>query len=300
MNKFPTQLPEELQAELLTNHSLAKYTSFGVGGAAEFFYKPTSLASLVKLLSLLPADIDIFWLGNGSNLLVRDGGIKGLVIYPKQALHNIELDSECVVKVEVGVFLSILAKKCLENSLKNGEFLAGIPGSVGGALMMNAGSFGESIWKYVTEVETINRHGEIKIRKPCDFKIDYRTVIRPPGEWFVSAKLEFAKGEKEQIAEKMHQMTEKRVASQPPGHHTCGSVFRNPKDNYAGNLIEQCGLKGYKVGGAMVSTKHANFIINQESATATDIEQLIGQIKDKVQAKFGVQLEPEVRIVGLP
>lgn len=288
----------QLRGKLQQNYSLAGYTSWRVGGAAKLFYQPADTDDLVLFLQLWQPNEKIIWLGGGNNVLIRDGGIDGTVICTAGTLDQIERIGEINVYAAAGIACAKLAKYCQQNNLIGAEFLAGIPGTVGGALAMNAGAFDSEIWDYVVAVKTIDRKGNIKTKQPADFVIGYRSLKSAEEEWFISAEFFFTKGDEFSSNEKMHRFTEKRFASQPIGKLTCGSVFRNPPNDYAARLIEACSLKGVSIGGAAVSTKHANFIINDGNATSTDIENLINLIKKNVAEKFGVELIPEVRIMG--
>ncbi|MGC3982637.1 MAG: UDP-N-acetylmuramate dehydrogenase [Steroidobacteraceae bacterium] len=290
-------LPAELQGRVLFNEPLARHTSWRVGGPAEVLFKPDSKADLALFLKALPADMPILWLGLGSNLLVRDGGIRGAVIETHGALSDLQRLSDTTVWCDAGVPCAKLAKQCAKWSLGPAEFFAGIPGTLGGALAMNAGAFGGETWRHVVEVETINRHGEIKRRLESDFEVAYRHVKGPHDEWFLGACLNFAESDADGEAE-IRALLARRKESQPIGEFSCGSVFTNPPGHHAAKLIESAGLKGFRIGGAVVSTKHANFIINEGEATAAEIEQLIAHVQATVQQQYGVELKPEVRIVG--
>ncbi|MCK5889914.1 MAG: UDP-N-acetylmuramate dehydrogenase [Methylococcales bacterium] len=283
---------------LLTNESLAKYTSWRVGGPAEKMYKPENKQDLIDFLSNLPDDEGIYWLGLGSNLLVRDGGIKGTVINTKGRLKKMELVDSGTVYVEAGVACAHVARFCTELGLTGAEFLAGIPGTMGGALKMNAGAFGSETWNIVERVEMVNASGDVTNRGVEQFEIAYRTVKGVDDEWFLSVNLTLEEGVSQRSQEKIKGLLEQRALTQPINKPTCGSVFKNPPDDYAARLIEACGLKGYILGGACVSTKHANFIENMGKATASDIEQLIGYIQQQVEQQQGVKLHTEVCKVG--
>ena len=285
---------------LLVNEPMSRHTTWRVGGPVDHYFVPADIDDLVCYLQGLDQDEPIFWLGLGSNLLVRDGGIRGSVISTANALNGIELIDDQVVEVAAGVPCAKFARFCARNNLINGEFFAGIPGVMGGALAMNAGAFGGETWPLVIEVETINRQGERIWRRQNEYTVGYRTVKGPVSEWFIKARLKLKKGDGEQAALHIKSLLAKRAETQPTGTANCGSVFRNPDNHYAAKLIEDAGLKGYRINGAMVSVKHANFIINTGNATAADIEQLIHFIQQKVEQEFGIQLQTEVKIVGDP
>lgn len=287
-----------LRGQFLPDESLAKYTSWRVGGPAEYLFIPADLADLQYFMQHIPKDIPLLWLGLGSNVLIRDGGVKGIVIVTQGALHEISQINPQQVRAEAGVACAQIARYTARLGLTGIEFLAGIPGTVGGALKMNAGCYGGETWPQVHSVETINRQGEIKTHPAADFQYTYRHVDVPDNEWFVAAHFILQMGDKETALAKIKTMLEKRNAAQPTGLPNCGSVFRNPPENYAARLIEQSGLKNKRIGGAYVSEKHANFIINDGHATAGDIERLIQEIMIQVEQQQGVRLIPEVCILG--
>jgi UDP-N-acetylmuramate dehydrogenase len=261
------------------------------------FYKPRTMADLTAFLATLPADVAIHWVGLGSNLLVRDGGIRGAVIVTSGLPKLLERVDDRNVRVGAGLPCALLARQCVRWQLGPAAFFAGIPGTVGGALAMNAGAFGGETWSRVTSVETIDRSGTVRARPRDEFEIGYRSVRGAQGEWFLSATMQFDV-DTESTMTTLKTMLARRNATQPLGEPSCGSVFRNPPGDFAGRLIEAAGLKGARVGGAMVSTKHANFILNDGTATAADIEQLIERVRDEVAAKLGAHLVLEVRVLG--
>jgi UDP-N-acetylmuramate dehydrogenase len=282
---------------------MSAHTSWRAGGAARRYVKAKSLSALAAFIATLPENEEILWTGLGSNILVRDGGFNGTVIATQGVMTQLELLDETTVYVGAGVADAKLARFCSKHQLTGAEFFAGIPGLVGGALAMNAGAFGGETWPLVVEVETLNRKGEITKRQASEFTYTYRHVEGPKNEWFVSATLKLQKqlqGKKQQTSDTIDikQLLTRRSQAQPIGVASCGSVFRNPEGHYAAELIEQCGLKGRRIGGAVVSEKHANFIINVNSASATDIESLIKLIQHEVAGKYGILLQPEVKIVG--
>jgi UDP-N-acetylmuramate dehydrogenase len=252
-----------LRGRLLVQQPLAPYTSWRVGGPADLVYIPADIADLRSFLQQLPPALPLFWLGLGSNTLVRDEGIEGAVIITQGGLSALTQVEPMLVRAEAGVSCAQLARFSARLALQNLEFMAGIPGTVGGALAMNAGCYGGETWQWVTAVETINRQGEQKIRPASHFKSSYRHVQRPESEWFVAGYFQLSPGDKTASLEKIRQLLEKRNSSQPTNLPNCGSVFRNPPGNFAARLIEECGLKGLKRGGAAVSKKHANFIVKK-------------------------------------
>jgi len=287
-----------LKGTLLSDEPLAKYTSWRVGGPAQRMYIPDNKADLIAFIADLPADEPLYWLGLGSNLLVRDGGIRGTVINTRNRLKEMHLLDSNRVYVEAGVPCAHVARFCSDLGLTGAEFLAGIPGTMGGALRMNAGAFGGETWSIVDRVEMINADGEVTLRNHDEFEVAYRSVKGLEQEWFLSAQLSLSKGDTQVSQQHIKALLEKRNSTQPTNKPTCGSVFKNPPGDHAARLIEACGLKGFAVGGAIVSEKHANFIENQGNATAVDIETLIEIIQNRVQAQFGVNLQTEVCRIG--
>lgn len=288
---------QHLKDELKFNEPLAKHTSWRVGGHAQQFYRPANTQDLALFLSLLPEAESVLWLGLGSNLLVRDGGFAGTVISTSGTLQQLNIKDD-VVTAEVGVYCGKLAKQVAKSSLTGAAFLAGIPGTLGGALAMNAGAHQAEIWQFVVDVTTVDRSGTLRVRKPEDFKVSYRHVELPAGEWFASATLKFSQGDADVELEKIKTLLKRRNDSQPANQPCAGSVFRNPEGDFAGRLIETTELKGLTIGGASVSEKHANFIVNNGNATAADIEALILLVQQKVESAHGIKLKPEVHIVG--
>jgi UDP-N-acetylmuramate dehydrogenase len=288
---------------IINNEPMSRHTSWRAGGVARKYVQAESLTALASFIASLPKNEKLLWLGLGSNTLVRDGGFNGTVIATQGVMSQLELIDDTKVYVGAGVAGAKLARFCSKHHLTGAEFFAGIPGLVGGALAMNAGAFGGETWPLVIEVETLNRKGEIKKRNASEFKYSYRHVEGPKDEWFVSAILKLKKQQSEQQQESnkaidIKQLLARRADSQPTGVASCGSVFRNPEGYYAAQLIEDCGLKGKRIGGAVISEKHANFIINDNNASAADIESLIKLIQKTVKHKHGISLQAEVQIVG--
>ncbi|MDP1602183.1 MAG: UDP-N-acetylmuramate dehydrogenase [Legionella sp.] len=288
------------QGQLLKNEPLADYTTWRVGGTAKQLYKPANIDDLAIFLKSLPENEPLVWLGLGSNSLIRDRGFNGTVVLTQGCLMAIQMLDEQHVRVEAGVSCATMARFCARNNLAGGEFWAGIPGTMGGALRMNAGCFGGETWQQVVEVETMNRAGVQTTRKASDFSVSYRHVEGlNDDEWFTAATCRLEKGEKEKSLQLIKELLAHRANTQPTSEYNCGSVFRNPPGNFAALLIESCGLKGRQLGGAIVSTKHANFIINQQgSASADDIESLIVLVRDTVNQKTQIELIREVHIIG--
>lgn len=296
--KYPLNIMNKHRGELRHNEPMSRCTAWGVGGVAASFFEPANIDDLSYFLAGFPEQESILWLGLGSNLLVRDGGIRGAVIRTFGLLNDLREVRPGVVRAEAGVASTKLARFCAKRGLGGCEFLAGIPGTVGGALAMNAGAFGGEIWAIVKRVETLDRKGVRRIRKPLDFEVGYRNVWGPEEEWFVAAEFMLVEKDRESVELEIQELLQCRRKEQPLHMRSSGSVFRNPPGRYAGYLIEQCGLKGLRMGDATVSDKHANFILSTGAATATDIEALIKKVTNIVGRETGVWLVPEVRIVG--
>ena len=287
-----------VQGELRYNESMSRHTSWRAGGPAEIFFMPASIEDLASFLAELDADTPLFWHGVGSNLLVRDGGLPGVVVSATKILRDLERLDHHLVWAGAGLPCTQLARQCIRWELGPSEFFAGIPGTVGGALAMNAGAHGGETWERVESVRTIDRGGEIHERAPSEYTVGYRSVSGPANEWFLGASFRF-EAEVTPSIENMNTLLERRKNTQPLGLPSCGSVFRNPDGDYSARLIEAAGLKGHRIGGAEVSEKHANFIINRDGASATDIEELIEHVRQTVLDESGVKLVHEVRIVGV-
>ena len=286
-----------MSGRLLHNEPMSRYTSWRVGGAADRLYVPAGLADLQVFLQGLPHGEPVVFVGLGSNLLVRDGGVRGTVVLMHDALTEMRFEGETVY-AEAGVTCAKLAKFAARQHLHGAEFLAGVPGTVGGALAMNAGCHGGETWDIVQHALTIDRSGHIHERSQVDVEVGYRHVGLPGEEWFVAAWFLLQPGEAAVAEEKIKALLARRLESQPLNLPNAGSVFRNPEGDHAARLIQACGLKGHNIGGAQVSEKHANFIVNTGNATAADIEQMIVHVHDTVLRETGVDLVREVRIIG--
>lgn len=285
-----------LRGRVSVNELLARHTSWRVGGPAQRAYIPADLADLQEFLAGLAPDEPLTWIGLGSNLLVRDGGIKGTVILTSGALSALTRVGSNDVRAEAGVASAKLARFAGQHDLAGAEFLAGIPGTVGGALAMNAGAFGGETWTIVRAVEVIDRAGNVSTLPASDFAIGYRSV--QPQPWFVAGHFQLRAGIGAESKAIVKGLLAKRGATQPTQLPNAGSVFRNPPNDFAARLIESAGLKGFCIGKACVSDLHANFIVNTGGARAADIEALIYELQARVQRAHGVELHPEVRIVG--
>ena len=309
----PTGVSLPAAGSLEVHADMRRYTSWRVGGTADRLYSPANRDDLVTFLKALPPDEPLHFIGLGSNLLVRDGGIRGTVIHLHGALRELRIEERRqarrpdqgpskvgVVYAEAGVASPKVARFAASHDLVGAEFLAGIPGTIGGALAMNAGCYGHETWEYVSQVHTVNRRGEVFKRTPKEYRVAYRHVEDPlqREEWFLAACFVFPRGDGAASRDEIKRLLAKRLASQPLNQPNAGSVFRNPPGDHAARLIESCGLKGLTMGGAQVSEKHANFIVNLGDARARDIEDLIETIQTRVAARTGVQLQREVRILG--
>ena len=310
-----------LRGRLSLNESMSRHTSWRAGGAADRFYQPADLDDLRVYLCSLPADELLLAVGLGSNLLVRDGGIRGTVLSLHGALKELCIQGDGLIYAQAGVPGAKLARFAALHNLGGAEFFAGIPGTMGGMLAMNAGCYGGETWQHVVKVQVLTRSGQLIERMPQDYQIGYRSVkriedkgtriegvqngftqspmLKPESlEVFVGAWLSFEQGDGEISRRKIKELLARRIASQPLNFPNAGSVFRNPPGDHAARLIEQCGLKGAKIGGAQVSEKHANFIVNSGKATAADIENMISMVREEVANQTGIELHTEVKIVG--
>jgi UDP-N-acetylmuramate dehydrogenase len=311
-----------LRGRIAHDAPLAKYTSWRAGGTADTLYVPADRDDLAHFVSQLPANEPMLAIGLGSNTLVRDGGVRGTVV----VMHNpgaVLAVADGLIYADAGLACPKLARFAANHGCAEAEFLAGIPGTVGGALAMNAGCYGGETWRFVARVEVLRRDGTFEVRTPADYAIGYRSVKRLPtpaassspanaeqvtpiegpavlgGEIFTAGWFRFPPGDADAARDRIRELLARRILAQPLDLPNAGSVFRNPPNDHAARLIEVCGLKGHAIGGTRVSEKHANFIVNPHGyAKAADIEALIAFVRDTVRAKTGVELEQEVRIVG--
>ncbi len=291
-----------LRGTLKRDESLARHTSWRCGGRADRLYVPADRADLAAFVGQLPAGEPLTVIGLGSNLLVRDGGVRGTVLVIHAALNVLEM-RDGLLYAEAGVASPKVARFAALHGRAEAEFLAGIPGTVGGALAMNAGCYGGETWRYVERVEVLGRQGRLEERPAAAYAVGYRTVRRSDGASpdgvFTAAWFAFPPGDGAAARERIRELLKRRIATQPLDLPNAGSVFRNPQGDHAARLIESCGLKGYAVGGACVSEKHANFIVNPEGrARAADIEAIIAHVRHTVKDRTGVELETEVRVIG--
>ena len=293
----------DLRGKLAQGAPLARYTSWRAGGTADTLYLPADRDDLAVFIRTVPPATQLTVLGLGSNTLVRDGGVRGTVI----VMHNPGAAlavADGLVYADAGVASPKLARFAAMHGCAEAEFLAGVPGTVGGALAMNAGCYGGETWRHVARVEVLTRDGTFAVRTPADYRIGYRSVLRADGSpldgIFTAAWFRFPLGDAAAARARIRDLLSARIASQPLSLPNAGSVFRNPDGDYAARLIEACGLKGFGIGGATVSAKHANFIVNaRRMARAADIEALILHVQEVVRNRTGVLLEPEIRVIGV-
>jgi len=295
----PAQISPEFSSRVLYDVPMSKHTSWHAGGTADLLFTPRDALDLASFLRQLPPAVPLLWIGLGSNLLVRDGGVRGAVVSLHGALGTLERLSATRIQAQAGVPCARIARQCVKWGLGPAEFFAGIPGTLGGALAMNAGAWDGETWRQVLEVDVIDRRGTRHVRTPADYEIGYRHVRGPADEWFIAARMEFERKPGSNDAA-IRELLERRKQTQPIGEWSCGSVFTNPPGQHAARLIESAGLKGFRIGDASVSLKHANFIINHGAARAADIEALILHVQRTVADFHHVELTTEVRIVGEP
>ena len=284
---------------VLTEEPMKKHTTFRLGGVADYFLCPAKAEQVAELIHICREEkIPYFILGNGSNLLVSDGGYRGAVIQIFKNMNEIHVEGT-KVHVQAGALLSAAAKKALEAELTGMEFASGIPGTIGGAAVMNAGAYGGEMKDIIKSVTVLTTEGEIRVLDASELKFGYRTsVIKENGYIVLEAVIQLCPGEKEKIQNRMEELKVQRVTKQPLEYPSAGSTFKRPEGFFAGKLIQDCGLRGYRVGGAQVSEKHCGFVINTGDAAAADVWQLIRDVQEKVYQQFQVKLEPEVKFLG--
>jgi len=298
MVEAPLSVHGTLRGRYAEDEPLARHSTWRCGGAAQRYFEPADRDDLAHFLAGLATDEPVTWLGLGSNLLVRDGGVRGTVIATTPGLTRHHWQDGEHLYAECGVACAHLARAGAQRDRAGLEFLAGIPGTVGGALCMNAGALGSETWDHVAEVETIDRAGVIRRRARAEFTPRYRGVQQPEPAWFLAACFHLPASAHGDGQQRIREVLARRTATQPTGQASCGSVFKNPPGDYAGRLIEQCGLKGFRIGGCAVSTVHANFIVNDRACRAADIEALIAHVRAEVERVHGVCLESEVVCIG--
>ena len=291
-------LLSDVRGALRYSEPMSRHSSWRCGGDADRYFTPLDRDDLIDFLRAIPDNEPLHWLGLGSNMLIRDGGVCGTVIATSPGLSRFHwIDAERLY-AQGGATCSRLAREAAAMDRGGIEFLAGIPGTLGGALTMNAGAHGRETWDFIEWVETVDRHGQTRRRECHEYNVGYRQVDGPDGEWFIAGVMRLPEPANGTGAAHIKRVLAQRAATQPSGKATCGSVFRNPPGDFAGRLIEHCGLKGYRLGGCLISTVHANFIVNEGEATADEVERLIAYVQRTVEAASGIHLEPEVRIIG--
>ena len=290
-------IKNKIKGKFRSNISLKEFNTWKVGGKAEYLYEPDNIEEL-KLFLKLSKDTKITFLGNGSNVLIRDGGVSGCVICLKNSLNNYKFSKDNEYVFEAGLSCMKIAQITAKDNYGGLEFLCGIPGSLGGALAMNAGCYGGNIWEKVSKVDLINKNGELLEKNKNDFIIGYRNVELEDNNFFVNATFSLQKNKLKNSLDIIKDYLKDRRSKQPTGQPSCGSVFKNPENFHAANLIDSLDLKGYKIGGAYVSKKHANFIIAEKSASSNDIENLIEYVQKKVYEEKKIFLETEVEFIG--
>ena len=284
------------EEQVKTEEPMKNHTTFRVGGPAEFFVMPRTAEEVKKVIDLCRREsFPYYIIGNGSNLLVSDQGYRGVVLQIYKEMSYIEVE-ENVVVAQAGALLSAIANKALENGLTGFEFAAGIPGTLGGACVMNAGAYGGEMKDVLEEVTVLTEEGEVLTIPKENLELGYRTsIIARKGYTVLEARIQLRGGEKEAIKSLMEELKDKRVSKQPLEYPSAGSTFKRPEGYFAGKLIQDAGLRGFSVGGAQVSEKHCGFVINRENATAADVAELMRQVSARVEEEFGVKLEPEVK-----
>ena len=298
---FRTKIKQILTAEqICESEPMRKHTTFRVGGEADFFVMPT-IAQIPEVVSLVKeCELALTVIGNGSNLLVGDRGIRGVVLELGNHANALSIDPQnAVVEAEAGVLLSVVANQAARACLTGLEFAAGIPGSLGGGVYMNAGAYGGELKDVIETVTVLTRDGQILERVKEQLDLSYRhSRMMENDEIILKARLQLSTGQQDEIYAKMEELKQKRIEKQPLEYPSAGSTFKRPEGYFAGKLIEDAGLRGFRIGDAQVSEKHCGFVINRGNATAADVLELMKQVDEKVQQKFGVPLEPEVRILG--
>lgn len=284
---------------ILEHERMSNHTTFRIGGPADLFAVPDTVEKAAAIVRICRENQYPFYvLGNGSNLLVSDEGYRGLILQLYRNLSEITVKGE-EITVQAGAMLSVIAKKALAHSLTGFEFASGIPGTIGGAAVMNAGAYGGEMKDVLVEVTVLTRENEIKVIPARELQLGYRFSVIPQNDWIMlGAKLRLQKGEEEQIRARMEELKEQRVTKQPLEYPSAGSTFKRPEGYFAGKLIMDAGLRGYTVGGAQVAEKHCGFVVNRGGATASDVLQLMTDVSKKVKDQFGVVLEPEVKMLG--
>lgn len=298
--EFETRLFHTIDKEkIYVNEKMEKHTTFRIGGPADYFVMPSDVTDVKAVIELCEQEkVPYYVVGNGSNLLVGDKGFRGVIIQIAGNMNQLQADGE-VITAQAGCSLAQIAGKALDEELAGFEFAAGIPGTLGGAVRMNAGAYGGEIKDVLESAVVLTREGKVMELSVSEMEFDYRTsIIERTGWTILGGKIRLHKGKREKIKAVMDDLREKRVSKQPLEYPSAGSTFKRPKGYFAGKLIQDAGLRGFRVGGACVSEKHSGFVINIDHATADDVVSLMEQVDEKVRAQFGVGLEPEVRRIG--
>ena len=287
------------QENVMKDEPMKKHTTFRIGGPADYFVTPESKEEIQAIVELCKKEeIPYSVIGNGSNLLVSDDGFRGVIIQLYKNMSHIEVEGNAI-RAQVGALLSKIAAEALQNGLTGFEFASGIPGTLGGAVVMNAGAYGGEMKDVLTEVTALTQDGEVKVLKKEELDLGYRTsVVGKKGYIALEAVVELQKGNPDEIKATMDDLKERRTTKQPLEYPSAGSTFKRPEGYFAGKLIQDTGLRGFSVGGAQISEKHCGFVINKDHATAKDVAELMREVSDRVEAKFGVPLEPEVKKLG--
>ena len=300
MQEFYQELCYNIDKQyILTEEPMSKHTTFRVGGGAEYYIKLQNEEMLKSACKICKKHkVDYFVLGNGSNLLVGDKGIRGVVLEIGNGMNKIRIQGNTLV-AQAGALLSRIGKMALDAKLTGFEFAAGIPGTIGGAVVMNAGAYGGEMKDIVTQVKVLNKEGEIQVLEAEELNFGYRhSAILEKEAIVLEVTVELETGESDAIKARMDELKVQRITKQPLEYGSAGSTFKRPEGYFAGKLIQDAGLRGFQVGGAQVSEKHCGFVINKKNATANDIAELMKQVSQKVEEEFGVKLEPEVKRVG--
>ena len=284
---------------VLVDEPMKKHTTFRIGGPADYYVLPKTIEEVKKVTALCKeAEIPYYVLGNGSNLLVSDRGYRGVIIHLYRNMNRIEVEGTRI-RAQVGALLSQIAGEALRHSLTGFEFASGIPGTLGGAIVMNAGAYGGEMKDVLQEVTALSQDGEVRVLSREELDLGYRTsVIGKEGYIALEAVIALKEGDMEEIRAVMEDLKERRTTKQPLEYPSAGSTFKRPEGYFAGKLIQDTGLRGFSVGGAQISEKHCGFVINKNNATAEDVVTLMREVSDRVEAKFGVPLEPEVKKLG--
>lgn len=284
---------------VFSSEPMKKHTSFRIGGPADYFVMPKSYEEVAEAIAVCKEEqVPYSIVGNGSNLLVSDAGYRGVVIQIFREMSEVQVEGNCI-RAQAGASLAKIAAAALDAELAGFEFAAGIPGTLGGACVMNAGAYGGEMRDVLVNVTVLDESGKVVKLEKADLELGYRTsIIARKGYIVLGAELELKHGSPDEIRGLMNELKEKRISKQPLEYPSAGSTFKRPEGHFAGKLIQDAGLRGFRVGDAMVSEKHCGFVINAGEATATEVDSLMKQVSERVQEQFGVALEPEVKRLG--